>query len=115
MDTQLKRGVLDALVLSTLLKADSYGYQIIKDGFFKNLSQQTDDAIGRCDCCTLQQFRLRGDDMPALYLLELHIEDPRRKHIEPIGIALLACRLDLGTAYNFFSVFSERDLTLVHE
>ena len=31
MDTQLKRGVLDALVLSTLLKADSYGYQIIKD------------------------------------------------------------------------------------
>ena len=31
MDTQLKRGVLDALVLSTLLHADSYGYQIIKD------------------------------------------------------------------------------------
>ena len=31
MDTQLKRGVLDTLVLSTLLKADSYGYQIIKD------------------------------------------------------------------------------------
>lgn len=31
MDTQLKRGVLEALVLSSLLKADSYGYQIIKD------------------------------------------------------------------------------------
>ena len=31
MDTQLKRGVLDALVLSTLLKYDSYGYQIIKE------------------------------------------------------------------------------------
>ena len=31
MDTQLKRGVLDACVLSALLSADSYGYQIIKD------------------------------------------------------------------------------------
>ena len=31
MDTQLKRGVLDVVVLSALLKADSYGYQIIKD------------------------------------------------------------------------------------
>lgn len=31
MDVQLKRGILDALVLSTLLKKDSYGYQIIKD------------------------------------------------------------------------------------
>ena len=31
MDKQLKRGVLDALVLSSLLHADSYGYQIIKD------------------------------------------------------------------------------------
>ncbi len=31
MDTQLKRGMLDVLVLSALLKADSYGYQIIKD------------------------------------------------------------------------------------
>ncbi|MEE0095672.1 MAG: PadR family transcriptional regulator [Oscillospiraceae bacterium] len=31
MDTQLKRGVLDVVVLSALLKADSYGYQILKD------------------------------------------------------------------------------------
>lgn len=31
MDKQLKRGVLDVLVLSALLHADSYGYQIIKD------------------------------------------------------------------------------------
>ena len=31
MDAQLKRGVLDACVLSALLAADSYGYQIIKD------------------------------------------------------------------------------------
>jgi PadR family transcriptional regulator PadR len=31
MDTQLKRGVLDVVVLSALLEADSYGYQIIKD------------------------------------------------------------------------------------
>jgi PadR family transcriptional regulator PadR len=31
MDTQLKRGVLDACVLAALLTADSYGYQIIKD------------------------------------------------------------------------------------
>ena len=31
MDTQLKRGVLDALVLSALLREDTYGYQIIKD------------------------------------------------------------------------------------
>lgn len=31
MDTQLKRGILDILVLSVLRKKDSYGYQIIKD------------------------------------------------------------------------------------
>ena len=31
MDTQLKRGILDVCVLSALLRADSYGYQIIKD------------------------------------------------------------------------------------
>lgn len=31
MDIQLKRGILDVLVLSTLLKEDSYGYRIIKD------------------------------------------------------------------------------------
>lgn len=31
MDTQLKRGILDVCVLSALLPADSYGYQIIKD------------------------------------------------------------------------------------
>ena len=31
MDTQLKRGILDVCVLSALLSADSYGYQIIKD------------------------------------------------------------------------------------
>mgnify|MGYP000886581751 CR=1 FL=1 len=31
MDMQLKRGFLDVLVLSTLLKKNSYGYQIIKD------------------------------------------------------------------------------------
>ena len=31
MDAQLKRGILDACALSALLKADSYGYQILKD------------------------------------------------------------------------------------
>ncbi|MBQ8885396.1 MAG: PadR family transcriptional regulator [Clostridia bacterium] len=31
MDIQLKRGILDVLVLSTLVGGDSYGYQIIKD------------------------------------------------------------------------------------
>lgn len=31
MDIQLKRGILDVLVLSTLLREDSYGYKIIKD------------------------------------------------------------------------------------
>ncbi len=31
MDTQLKRGILDVCVLSALLQADSYGYQIVKD------------------------------------------------------------------------------------
>lgn len=42
MDTQLKRGVLDALVLSTLLKSDSYGYQIIKDiSPYTELSEST--------------------------------------------------------------------------
>ncbi len=31
MDMQLKRGILDVLVLSALLRENSYGYQIIKD------------------------------------------------------------------------------------
>ncbi len=31
METQLKRGSLDVCVLTSLLKQDSYGYQIIKD------------------------------------------------------------------------------------
>ncbi|MBQ9268894.1 MAG: PadR family transcriptional regulator [Oscillospiraceae bacterium] len=31
MDIQLKRGILEVCVLSALLSADSYGYQIIKD------------------------------------------------------------------------------------
>ena len=31
MDTQLKRGVLEACVLASLLREDSYGYKIIKD------------------------------------------------------------------------------------
>ena len=31
MDVQLKRGILDACVLSSLLQEDSYGYKIIKD------------------------------------------------------------------------------------
>ena len=31
MDAQLRRGVLDVLVLSTIKNEDSYGYKIIKD------------------------------------------------------------------------------------
>jgi len=31
MDAQLKRGLLDICVLAVLQRADSYGYQIIKD------------------------------------------------------------------------------------
>ncbi len=31
MDSQLKKGLLEYSVLATLVKADSYGYQIIKD------------------------------------------------------------------------------------
>lgn len=31
MNSQLKRGVLDICVLTTLIKEDSYGYKIIKD------------------------------------------------------------------------------------
>ena len=31
MDVQLKRGILDACVLSSILQEDSYGYKIIKD------------------------------------------------------------------------------------
>ena len=31
MDTQLKKGLLEACVLAVLCRADSYGYQIIKD------------------------------------------------------------------------------------
>lgn len=31
MDTQLKKGILDVIVLASLIKEDSYGYKIVKD------------------------------------------------------------------------------------
>ena len=31
INTQLKKGLLDTCVLSTLLRGDSYGYRILKD------------------------------------------------------------------------------------
>ena len=31
MDAQLKRGLLEGCVMAVLLRADSYGYQIVKD------------------------------------------------------------------------------------
>ena len=31
MDTQLRRGILDACVLAVLLRGESYGYQLVRD------------------------------------------------------------------------------------
>lgn len=42
MDSQLKRGILDALVLASLYKEQSYGYKIIKDvSAYMELSEST--------------------------------------------------------------------------
>lgn len=42
MDTQLKKGLLEVCVLVVLQKADSYGYQIIKDlSVYVEISEST--------------------------------------------------------------------------
>ncbi len=42
MDSQLRRGILDACVLAVLEKGESYGYQLIKDlNAFIDISEST--------------------------------------------------------------------------
>ena len=43
MDAQLKRGLLDACVLSAIKSEDSYGYKIIKDMQPRIINQQFDN------------------------------------------------------------------------
>jgi len=65
MDTQLKRGILEVCVLSALLPADSYGYQIIKDlSPHMNISESTLYPILRrleaADCLSTYTMEHRG-------------------------------------------------------
>lgn len=42
MDSQLRRGILDACVLAVLEKGESYGYQLVKDiGRFIEITEST--------------------------------------------------------------------------
>jgi len=42
MDVQLKRGILDACVLTVLRRGESYGYRLVKDvGEFIDISEST--------------------------------------------------------------------------
>ena len=82
MDTQLKRGVLDALVLSTLLKADSYGYQIIKDiSPYVDVSESTLYPILR---------RLEGSGMLTVRSAEHNGRLRKYYRITPAGLGRLS-------------------------
>lgn len=63
MDVQLKRGILEVCVLSSLLREDSYGYKIIKDlkGHQMDISESTLYPILR---------RLEGAGMLKVYSKE---------------------------------------------
>lgn len=77
MDIQLKRGILDALVLSTLLKKDSYGYQIIRDlSGVTEISESTLYPILK---------RLEGAELLSVYSVEHNGRLRKYYSITPAG------------------------------
>ncbi|SHK12421.1 PadR family transcriptional regulator, regulatory protein PadR [Hathewaya proteolytica DSM 3090] len=62
MDVQLKRGFLEACVLATLMKGDSYGYQLVKE-----ISQCT--PISESTLYPILR-RMESNDMVVVYAME---------------------------------------------
>ena len=56
MDSQVKRGFLDACVLATIARGDSYGYQIVKDASAAVVSDALEYYAEAIDDCVEQGF-----------------------------------------------------------
>lgn len=78
MDVQLKRGLLDACVLTAIKGEDSYGYQIIKDiKPYVEISESTLYPILR---------RLEVADLLTVYTAEHNGRLRKYYHITPLGL-----------------------------
>lgn len=82
MDIQLKRGLLDVCVLSTIKDEDSYGYQIVKDMKpYVEISESTLYPILR---------RLEAADCLSVRSVEHNGRLRKYYHILPAGLARIA-------------------------
>ena len=82
MDVQLKRGMLEACVLSVLERRDSYGYQLIKDiGACVEISESTLYPILK---------RLEAAGMLTVYSREYNGRLRKYYRITPVGKARLS-------------------------
>ena len=81
MDTQLRRGVLDVLVLSAIKDRDSYGYKIIKD--LKPVIELSES--------TLYTILKRLDEGKMITVYSIEYEGRLRKyyHITSLGLKRL--------------------------
>ena len=85
MDTQLKRGVLEACILSALLSEDSYGYRIIKDvSAYMTISESTLYPILR---------RLEGAGCLNTYTMEHNSRLRKYYSITPRGVERISAFL----------------------
>lgn len=105
MDKQLKRGVLDILVLSALLDSDSYGYQIIKDiSPYMTISESTLYPILR---------RLETGGCLRTYSIEHNSRLRKYYSITPEGITRVSDFLEewdsMMNLYTFIKGAYERD------
>ena len=103
MDVQIKRGLLDVLVLSAIKNEDSYGYKIIKDiKPYAEISESTLYPILR---------RLEGGGALTVYSAEHNGRLRKYYHITDAGLArteeLKEERKEITLIYNF--VAKERD------
>ena len=78
MDIQMKRGLLDVLVLAAIKDSDSYGYQIIKDlSGCVEISESTLYPILR---------RLEAANLLTVYSVEHNGRLRKYYHITPAGL-----------------------------
>ena len=89
MDIQLKRGLLDVLVLTAIKNEDSYGYKIIKDVKpYIELSESTLYTILK---------RLELSDLLQVYTSEHDGRIRKYYHITNLGLRRIKDFLDLTT------------------
>lgn len=105
IDPQLKRGLLDVCVLSSLREADSYGYQIIKD---------LSNCIGISES-TLYPILRRLEEAGKLSVYSVEHRGRLRKfyHITDAGVAQIDQFLDswpeIEQVYHFIKESAEHD------